>query len=83
LTIDPRLAMPAGGSLVADGNTALTAFGHAALGALAMPFDVARAAHAAAVQWGLVRRSMLASRDFENALVLLERLTLGPLSRRV
>jgi hypothetical protein len=82
LTIDARLAMPAVCSLAADSSTALMACGRVTSSALAMPFDIARTVHAAAVQSGFVRRSLLASRDFENALVLLERLTLGPLSRR-
>jgi hypothetical protein len=50
--------------------------------ALATRFDIARAAQAAAVQARLMHRSMLASSDFENVAVLLERLSLGPFSRR-
>ena len=46
-------------------------------------FDLARAQHAAGVQAGLCKRSLLASADFERRLDLLERLTLGPLARRV
>jgi hypothetical protein len=47
------------------------------------PFDALRAQHAGAVQAGLAPRSILAARDFEQALDALERLTLGPLARRV
>jgi hypothetical protein len=75
--------MPAGASRVPDSGTAPLACGRMASSALTLPFDTARAVHAAAVRAGLVQRSMLASRDFENALVLLERLTLGPFSRRI
>jgi len=49
----------------------------------AMPFDAIRFQHASAVQAGLIRNSMLESRDFEQALGSLERLSLGPLARRV
>jgi hypothetical protein len=47
-----------------------------------LPFDAIRLHYAACVQAGLIRRSMLESRDFEKALIALERLTLGPLARR-
>jgi hypothetical protein len=47
------------------------------------PFDTLRAQYARAVRAGLVQNSVLASRDFENTLGALERLTLGPLARRV
>lgn len=47
------------------------------------PFDALRLQHAQAVQAGLVRRSLLESRDFERGLAALERLTLGLLARRV
>lgn len=47
------------------------------------PFDAMRMQHAQAVQAGLMPNSMLASRDFEQALGALERLTLGPLARCV
>lgn len=47
------------------------------------PFDALRLQHAQAVQAGLMPNSMLASRNFEQALGALERLTLGPLARRV
>ena len=48
-----------------------------------LPFDLLRAQHARAVQAGWLPRSMLASREFERALTALERLSLGPLARRV
>ncbi len=50
--------------------------------ALALPFDVARAQYAQAVQLGFLDRSMLASRDFSRALAALEQCTLGPWARR-
>ncbi len=49
---------------------------------LALPFDMARAQYAKAVQLGLIERSMLASARFGQTLNALEKLTLGPLSRR-
>ena len=49
----------------------------------ALPFDALRFGYAGAVRAGLVENSMLASRDFEQALGRLERVTLGPLARRV
>jgi hypothetical protein len=48
-----------------------------------LPFDVAHTQYARAVRAGFIQRSMLASRDFALALGALERLTLGPLARRV
>ena len=48
-----------------------------------LPFDAMRNQYACAVSAGLVRRSMLASRDFEQAVDALEHLTLGPLARNV
>lgn len=50
---------------------------------LGLPFDTLRALHATGVQAGLIRRSMLESRDFERALGMAERLMLGPWARRV
>jgi hypothetical protein len=50
---------------------------------VAWPFDAMRWAYAAAVHAGLLKRSILASRDFEHMLGALERLALGPLARRV
>jgi hypothetical protein len=54
-----------------------------AMDVLGLPFDVARAQYARAVQLGLIERSMLASRDFSRALGSLEKLTLGPWARHV
>lgn len=48
-----------------------------------LPFDIARAQYARAVQVGLLERSMLASRDFSRALSAYEQLTLGPWARHV
>jgi hypothetical protein len=47
------------------------------------PFDLARAEYAAAVQCGVIERSILASAAFERGLAALERLTLGPLARPI
>ena len=49
----------------------------------ALPFDTWRTNHASAVKAGLIENSMLASRDFEQLVATLERLSLGPLARRV
>lgn len=54
-----------------------------AMDVLGLPFDVARAQYARAVQLGLVERSMLASRNFTRALSAMERLALGPWARHV
>ena len=51
--------------------------------ALSWPFDLARAQHAASVAAGLCERSLLASAAFERRIDMLERMTLGPLARRV
>jgi hypothetical protein len=48
-----------------------------------IPFDLARAQHATAVQLGLLPRSVLEDRDFELGLARLEQLVLGPLARSV
>jgi hypothetical protein len=48
-----------------------------------LPFDALRFAYASAVQAGLLRRSMLASRDVEVRLDALEKLVLGPIARTV
>ncbi len=48
---------------------------------LGLPFDVARAQYARAVQVGLIERSMLGSRNFSMALQALELLALGPWAR--
>lgn len=50
--------------------------------ALALPFDIARAQYARAVQVGLIERSLLQSARFGQTLNALEGLALGPLSRR-
>jgi len=50
---------------------------------MGLPFDIARAQYARAVQLGLIERSMLASRDFSRVLGSLERMTLGPWARHV
>jgi hypothetical protein len=50
---------------------------------VAAAFDLARAQYAAAVQTGLIERSLLASSAFERRLGLLERLLLGPWARTV
>lgn len=50
---------------------------------LGLPFDIARAQYAQAVQLGLLKRSMLASRNFAQTLGAWERLALGPWARRV
>jgi hypothetical protein len=57
--------------------------GHVIGQALALPFDTARAMHAAAARSGLIRKSILENRDFEASLMSLERLMLGPWARRV
>ena len=49
---------------------------------LALPFDLARAQHAAGVRAGALPRSMLESMRFEQRLVTMERLALGTLARR-
>lgn len=48
-----------------------------------LPFDALRFVYASAVQTGMLRRSMLASRDIEVQLNALERFVLGPLARTV
>ncbi len=55
---------------------------HTAIDCMRLPFDAAREQYAQGVQAGLIQRSMLAARDFEQALGSLEQLTLGPLARR-
>jgi hypothetical protein len=54
-----------------------------AMDILGLPFDLARAQYARAVQVGLIERSMLASRDFSRTVGALEQLTLGPWARHV
>lgn len=82
LSLAPPAMPPARGVLPAfvDSACAATWLG---LGILRLPFDTARAQYAQGVQVGLIERSMLASRDFECALSMVEQLTLGPLARRV
>jgi len=46
--------------------------------ALHMPFDVIRSQHAEAVHAGLMAKSILESRDFENGVDALEHICLGP-----
>ena len=70
-------------SLAPDQGPLICNLSDAASRVLAMPFDSLRALHAMAVQWGLVRRSLLATRDVENLLDMFGKLTLGPLARRV
>jgi hypothetical protein len=50
---------------------------------LGLPFDIARAQYARAVQIGLIERSMLASREFSRTVGAWEQLTLGPWARHV
>lgn len=52
-------------------------------GALHLPFDAAREQYAQAVRLGWLPRSMLASREVERTLDAWEKLSLGPLARRV
>jgi len=54
-----------------------------AMDVFGLPFDVARAQYARAVQVGLIERSMLASRDFSRIVSSMEKLTLGPWARHV
>jgi hypothetical protein len=48
-----------------------------------LPFDLARDQYGVAVQFGFLKRSMLAWSKFERQLDLLEKATLGPWARRV
>lgn len=50
---------------------------------LGLPFDLAREHYAKAVRAGLIERSMMGWAKFEQSLVALEQLTLGPWARRV
>lgn len=50
---------------------------------LALPFEMARHAHAVAVRGGVLPLSMRESQRFEQLLSALERWLLGPLARRV
>lgn len=62
---------------------ALGALRDGVAGALALPFDMVRLQHAAAVRAGLWPRSLLESQHFERQLDTLEHLVLGPLARSV
>jgi len=64
------------------GNCVFQATG-IAMDVMGLPFDIARAQYARAVQLGLIERSMLASRDFSRVLGSMERMTLGPWARHV
>jgi len=66
-----------------DGSAALEASRSVVTAGATLPFDALRFTYASAVQSGLVRRSMLASRDFELQLNTLEKLVLGPFARTV
>lgn len=49
---------------------------------MAWPFDMARAQYAQSVRWGWIERSLLASARFNQMLVTMETLMLGPWARR-
>ena len=76
MTLHPAIQ----GSTPGDLALAAWQFG---IGLLRLPFDHAREQYAMGVRAGLIERSMLASRDFEQGLVVAEQATLGPLARRV
>lgn len=67
------------GAPPADLSAGLQLFSHS----LQWPFDAMRSQHASAVRAGLIANSILASRDFEQAVDALEHLTLGPFARSV
>ncbi len=48
---------------------------------MAWPFDLARAQYAQSVRWGWTERSLLASARFNQMLVAMEKLMLGPWAR--
>jgi hypothetical protein len=48
-----------------------------------LPFDMARENYAKAVQFGLIKRSLLGWAKFERQMDWLEKTTLGPWARRV
>jgi hypothetical protein len=50
---------------------------------LGLPFDLARCHYARAVRAGLIEQSMLGWTRFEQTLVALEMLIMGPWARRV
>ena len=66
-----------------NGSASLEATLSAVRAVATLPFDALRFAYASAVQAGLVRRSMLASRDLELQLDALEKVVLGPVARGV
>ena len=74
-TLNPRAS--------ADMSKQVSAAAGLAMDVLGLPFDMARAQYARAVQVGLIERSMLASRDFSRAVGAWEQLTLGPWARHV
>ncbi|MFZ4625171.1 MAG: hypothetical protein ACOYNF_13175 [Rhodoferax sp.] len=59
------------------------AIGHLTSLIFGLPFDAIRASYAKAVRFGLLENSLLKSARFERELAKVERLTLGPWSRRV
>jgi hypothetical protein len=48
---------------------------------MALPFDMAREQYAQSVRWGWTERSLLASARFNQMLVAMEKLMLGPWAR--
>jgi hypothetical protein len=48
---------------------------------MALPFDIAREQYAQSVRWGWIERSLLASARFNQMLVAMEKLMLGPWAR--
>jgi len=64
-------------------STGISPAQSAVRGLATLPFDALRFAYAAAVQAGLARRSMLASRAVELQLNALEKIVLGPFARMV
>jgi hypothetical protein len=64
-------------------DEALRALWECVIGVVALPFDVARAQHAAGVHAGALPRSLMESQHFEQQIGAIERLTLGPLARSV
>lgn len=66
-----------------DGSAALEATRSVVSAGATLPFDALRFAYASAVQAGLVRRSLLASRVVELQLNALEKALLGPFARTV
>ena len=73
--------MPNNLTLLPPNTTDVQVFTGIAMDVMGLPFDIARAQYARAVQLGLVERSMLASRDFARTLGAFEQLALGPWAR--